>query len=397
MFSYFIATSTDDVINIATPCIGVLNKPLLAIQGRIVVQGNITSILAINLLGEEFPAAIDYNLAPKLHQQLMLAPQQDVYRFNVYIEKADIVEDIHFSIVAEVEDQSGERETLILIEGVIQPVTLPQRAVLVVGSPRSGTSALGKACRKALRSSAHGESHVVEGVNRILTAADSFFQQSKTASIAGNLVNAIPSTVIIAQQLTALRQIYRLYYGDEVLLDKTPGIPMLESLSFALMAWPHAKVIFCKRRSMENVQSRMIKFPNVAFEQHIKQWRQSFVAWRNSKQKINKLLKHNQWFIEVDQFDMATAPSNVVERVANLLAFTTREKNVFLKQLASDDRPEQTSAIQTKTKSLDEFGWSDAHIALFKEVCEKEMVLQHYSYDHSYYLTDTNGDVELPV
>jgi hypothetical protein len=148
---------------------------------------------------------------------------------------------------------------------------------------------------------------------------------------------------------------------------------------------------------MENVQSRMIKFPKIAFEQHIKQWRQSFVAWRNSKQKINKLLKHNQWFIEVDQFDMATAAVRAVESVSEFLALKPKEKNVFLKQLASDDRPEQTSAIQSKTKSLDEFGWSDAHIALFKEVCEKEMALQHYSYDHSYYLTDTNGDVELPV
>ncbi|WP_137222074.1 sulfotransferase [Shewanella sp. MEBiC00475] len=397
MFSYFITTSIDDVVSIATPSIGILDKPELAIQGRVVVKGNITSISAINLLGEELTAAIEYKLAPKLHQQLTLTPQQGVYRFNINVEQADLVEDAHFSIVAEVESQNSKLDKVILLEGVIQPVTLPQRVVLVVGSPRSGTSALGKACRKALRSTAHGESHVVEGVNRMLTTADAFFQQSKTASIAGNLVNAIPKTVIIAQQLTSLRQIYRLYYGDEVLLDKTPGIPMLDSLPLAMMAWPHAKVIFCKRRAMENVQSRIIKFPKVAFEQHIKQWRQSFVAWRNSKQKINKLLKHNQWFIEVDQFDMATAPSSVVERVANLLAFIPREKKVFLKQLASDDRPEQTSAIQTKTKSLDEFGWSEAHIALFKEVCTKEMALQHYSYDQSYYLTVTDDEVEQSV
>jgi hypothetical protein len=397
MFSYFLTTSINDVISIATPSIGILDKPELAIQGRFVVKGNVKSISAVNLLGEELTAAIEYKLAPKLHQQLTLTPQQDVYRFNINVEQADLVEDAHFSIVAEVENQNSKLDKVILLEGVIQPVTLPLRAVFVVGSPRSGTSALGKACRKSLRSSSHGESHVVEGVNRMLTAADAFFQQSKTASIAGNLVNAIPSTVIIAQQLTALRQIYRLYYGNEVLLDKTPGIPMLDSLPLALMAWPHAKVIFCKRRAMENVQSRMIKFPKIAFEQHIKQWRQSFVAWRNSKQKINKLLKHNQWFIEVDQFDMATAAVRAVESVSEFLALKPKEKNVFLKQLASDDRPEQTSAIQSKTKSLDEFGWSDAHIALFKEVCEKEMALQHYSYDHSYYLTDTNGDVELPV
>ncbi len=395
MFSYFIATTTEKVVNIATPSIGVLNQPQLTIQGRIVVEGHITSIAAFNLLGEEFTAAIELNPAPKLHQQMMLTSQQAAYRFNVNIERLNIVEDAHFSIVAEVENQNGSQETLILIEGVIQPVTLPQKAVLVVGSPRSGTSALGKACRKALRSSAHGESHVVEGVNKMLTTAEAFFQESKTASIAGNLVNAIPTTVIIAQQLTALRQIYRLYYGDEVLLDKTPGIPMLESLPLALMAWPHAKVIFCKRRAMENVQSRMIKFPKVAFEQHIKQWRQSFVAWRNSKQKINKLLKHNQWFIEVDQFDMATTPVLVVDSVSALLSFRPKERNVFLKQLSSEDRPEQTSSIQSKVKSLDEFGWSEAHIALFKEVCEKEMLLQHYSYDHHYYLNEINNKVEL--
>ena len=394
MFSYFITIANDDMVNVATPSIGVLFKPLLTIQGRIVVNGNITSISAKNLLGEEFNAVIEYHSAPKLHQQMMLAPKQAVYRFNINIERTDLIDDAHFAVVAEVENQDGERDNLIIIEGVIQPVVLPKRALLVVGSPRSGTSALGKACRKALRSSAHGESHVVEGVNRMLTTADAFFQQSKTASISGNLVNAIPRTVIIAQQLTALRQIYRLYYGDEVLLDKTPGIPMLESLPLALMAWPHAKVIFCKRRAMENVQSRMIKFPKVAFEQHVKQWRQSFIAWRNSKQKINKLLKHNQWFIEVDQFDMATNTASVVTPISELLAFDKREKNVFEKQLSSDDRPEQTSVIQSRAKSIEDFGWTDAQIDIFKGICDKEMTLQHYSYDEQYYAHTTLRDTE---
>ena len=394
MFSYFFTTDESDVVNLATPSIGILASSSLIIQGRIIVNGKIISISAINLLGEKFDAAIEYHVAPKLHQQMMLASQQVVYRFNANIERVDLIEDAHFSIVVEVENQSGVRESLIIIEGVIQPVDLPKRALLVVGSPRSGTSALGKACRKALRSSAHGESHVVEGVNRMLTTADAFFQQSKTASISGNLVNAIPRTVIIAQQLTMLRQIYRHYYGDEVLLDKTPGIPMLESLPLALMAWPHAKVIFCKRRAMENVQSRMIKFPKVVFEQHVKQWRQSFIAWRNSKQKINKLLKHNQWFIEVDQFDMATNTASVVTPISELLAFDKREKIVFEKQLSSDDRPEQTSVIQSKAKSIEDFGWTDAQIEIFKGICDKEMTLQHYSYDEQYYAHTTLRDTE---
>jgi hypothetical protein len=92
---------------------------------------------------------------------------------------------------------------------------------------------------------------------------------------------------------------------------------------------------------------------------------------------------------------MATTPVLVVDSVSALLSFRPKERNVFLKQLSSDDRPEQTLSIQSNIKSLDEFGWSEAHIALFKEVCEKEMVLQHYSYDHRYYLNDINNEVEL--
>ncbi|WP_153913455.1 sulfotransferase [Shewanella sp. TC10] len=387
MYSFFIDVDTNNNVVLNTASVGTLTEPVLSIAGRMISTGLIKSINVYHLLDN---SVLDSNIklteAKNLTQQLSLSAEMNPYRFDIELSQRDLVEDLHFVVKAEIETVDGDNVEETIATGFIQSVELPEKVVFVVGSPRSGTSALGKACRKALKANAHGESHAIQGFNLLLETADSFFQQSRTANIKGNLVNAIPKTLMLAEQLNVLRKLYRLYYGDLVHLDKTPGIPMLAGLPLAIIAWPNAKVIFCKRRGMENIQSRLIKFPKVKFEQHAKQWRQSFVVWRKTKQKITQSLKHTQWFIEVDQFNMACMPESVANEVTALVDLKPRQHNILFKQLASDDKPEQTSKSASRSKSLADFGWTDAQVLQFKDVCSKEMKLQNYSFDEKYFL-----------
>lgn len=381
MHSYYIEECNPEVGHIRGSKVGILEHASLAFGGRIVVDENFDALVVRNLQGElESEVEILSTLAPKLHEELGLAAYKSVFRFDINLINKAITTDYHFSVHV----SNNSKETL-RFRGFIQPIELPDKVLLIVGSPRSGTSALGKACRKALKAHAHGESHVIEGISKALQGTDVFFEQSITAGIKGNLVNTVPKTVLLAEHLNMLRRIYKLYYGNSIHLDKTPGIPMLQSLPFALMAWPNAKIIFCKRRAMENIQSRIIKFPKVSFLQHVKQWRQTFVAWRQSRQIINQLLKRNDWFVEVDQFDMANSPEQVVGKLRNFLTLTEGEKKRLFTQLASSDRPEKTSISTSKVKSLEEFNWSQTQLLELREYCDKEMTLQNYSYSNSYY------------
>lgn len=142
---------------------------------------------------------------------------------------------------------------------------------------------------------------------------------------------------------------------------------------------------------MENIQSRLIKFPKVNFFQHAKQWKQSFITWRQSRQKITQLLKRNDWFVEVDQYDMAVSAEKVCIELGKFLRLTKSEEKRLLLQLSSTDRPEQTSALTLKAKSLQDFNWSESQLDELRKCCDKEMIMQNYSYSDTYYL---NNDQE---
>lgn len=297
-----------------------------------------------------------------------------------------------YRLVVEYQDGEGNNKQVVLSRLGIQQVEKVEQVVFVVGSPRSGTTALGKGLRKALQTPAHGESHALHGIQKIIETIQAYFVDSHVAKVPNNLVNQLPITVLIAQQLSGLRAIYRHFYGNQVHLDKTPGIPMIESLPVAFMAWPNAKVIYCQRRGMENVASRLRKFPNIAFEGHCRQWRLSVVAWRRVENQLNKRLRSKKWGLMVEQQTMLTQPQVVSDQVARLLKLKAGPKQRLLKTL-SGDRPEQTGPADLKIKALADFGWTEQQQAFFIEQCGAEMAKQGYSLDARYYVAQENDDV----
>lgn len=379
MYNYYIESSAPKGtrVDIHTPQIGQLSNSELLIKGMLVIEGELEKIEFKGIFSDVIKANVLFSLAKE--HNLNLSATQRAYRFSIRTESVEIIEDFHYSITATLNENNNFK----LAYGFFQTVDKVDDIVFVIGSPRSGTSALGKALRRGLGARAHGESHVIEGFRRINEQNQLFFEDSVTARIKGNLVHELPKTLLLAEQLTVLRRVYKLYYGDKVHLDKTPGIPMINSLPLVFMAWPNAKVILCKRRGLENIASRIIKFPKVPFEGHLKQWVQSFKAWRKNKQQVTRLLKKQNWFIEVEQREMAITPQKVVNEVSQFVGLNGQKKQKLYNAL-SGERPEQSSAIDSAAKSINDFGWTKDQITLFRSVCTQEMELQSYTFDEHY-------------
>lgn len=52
-------------------------------------------------------------------------------------------------------------------------------------------------------------------------------------------------------------------HKEKIWVDKTPDPRMIKCVPRLKRAWPNAKFIFVKRRGIENLESRIKKFPYV--------------------------------------------------------------------------------------------------------------------------------------
>tara|TARA_Y100000310_G_scaffold345801_1_gene470133 strand:+ start:323 stop:1429 length:1107 start_codon:yes stop_codon:yes gene_type:complete len=264
------------------------------------------------------------------------------------------------------------------------PVCESPKVCIVVGSPRSGTTVVGNMVQRALLTKAHGEAHLAELFNNLVAAAESHLTESLAANNKGTMVWEMPSTLLKAQLVKQLRDLYIMYYGNEAIVDKTPGLPMLRALPLLMLAFPNAKVVYCQRRGLENVASRMRKFPKAKFEGHCQQWAQTVQLWQRTKNEVSKLLNNRRWFFEVEQFELATSPDNVISSLGEFLGAAEPSVNRMFKYQEKNS-PQVTSGKPSDVTSFQTINWSSEQKTLFLEKCASVMDSQGYSLDESYY------------
>src|SRR2546430_17539144 len=93
------------------------------------------------------------------------------------------------------------------------------------------------------------------------------------------MLGAIDSKGWIERLAQTVRRIYRQLHPTDNFVDKTPGWPMLKALPALLVVWPNLRVVFTKRRGIENVLSRQRKFPDGVFESHCRDWAAAMETW----------------------------------------------------------------------------------------------------------------------
>ncbi|MBT42252.1 MAG: hypothetical protein CMF12_06970 [Idiomarina sp.] len=277
---------------------------------------------------------------------------------------------------------NGEQQVLFSV--AVAKTSKPTQAIFVTGSPRSGTTAMGNALQRAFNHKVHGEAHLADMMAQI----DSYSQQALIKSPAynneGTLINQLNAADIQMNTVLMIRGIHEQFYGKDLVLDKTPGGPNINALWLMLKAYPEAKIIYCQRRGLENVISRLKKFPDVSFEGHCKQWRQSLRLWNAAKQSVSVAMKHQDWFYRVEQLLVARAPEETTNTIGNWLALTSAQQkrmSAYLKQQS----PQQSSDFKAAV-DLDKLDWTAEQKSVFLKICGPEMKNQGYSLDEHYFL-----------
>ena len=248
--------------------------------------------------------------------------------------------------------------------------------VFVIGSPRSGTSALVDALFSV---GYHGfrEGNLLPLLPVLAKTIDrhwSFFGKGG----AEVLVSNVDPEKIKAKIAFIFKDVVDALNPTAPWMDKSGNPEMIEAIPFLLTLWPDSRFIFAKRRALENIVSRMQKFPG-NFEYHCRDWAKNMETWRHRRQS----LPADCW-VEIDQQDMIRKPEACAAHLAGLLNLSVGQRDT-LSAIFARSRPQQT-AVGTAQRVLSlDATWNEHQRQLFKLLCGPEMKAYGYSLDETYW------------
>jgi Sulfotransferase family len=250
--------------------------------------------------------------------------------------------------------------------------------VFIVGSPRSGTSALVKGLT-TVGYRGYNEGNFLPLIRIIDRTVDNHF-----AIFGKPNPNRLTSQIDREQLKDAIHRTFRqladgahphpLWFDKSGHAEMIPAIPILRRL------WPESVYVFCKRRAIENVASRLKKFPAQDFERHCVGWAKIMAAWRVVRAELPA-----EVYLEVDQQELIRDTEGIGTRIAELLDLNAEQLQTLIKTFKSR-RPQETSkGSAAQTHSLESIGWSEAQLATFRRHCGPEMEAYGYGLGSDYY------------
>jgi hypothetical protein len=252
--------------------------------------------------------------------------------------------------------------------------------VFIVGSPRSGTSALVSVLNYI---GYHGflEGNFLGLLHEINWKFDEYYDHVPHADSDVMLGN-IDKSDLKRRLFETFRTIVNDLNPIEPWFDKTGGREMIWAIPIVRELWPGSVFVYAKRRGIENVFSRLKKFPDESFEYHCNDWARHMAVWRHIRQQLPP-----ECFIEVEQRDMIQEPERTAQ---SLCAFLQIHESVVpdASYVMSTQRPQESAeGSASKTLSLAETGWTVEQTEMFLKHCETEMKEFGYTMDEHYSAT----------
>lgn len=254
---------------------------------------------------------------------------------------------------------------------------MPKSPVFIVGSPRSGTSMLVNAL---LSVGYHGfrEGNFLPFLGTIHKIVDRHF--SVFAEPNPNVLISQVNPELLKEQIENIfKDTMEKLNATPPWFDKSLNPGMIQAIPTLRRLWPGSVFIFAKRRAIENMVSRIQKFPRHTFEYHCTDWAKNMASWREMRETLPA-----HAYIEIDQQDLVRKPDVVSKKLAAFLGV----KNDEVKKLTGvfkSNRPQETAkGTAVKTYSLEGLPWSREQIAIFKQHCGPEMDEYGYVMDESY-------------
>lgn len=234
----------------------------------------------------------------------------------------------------------------------------------ILGSTRSGTSALRNAIA-GTRYKGFGEGHLVPILSEIIASVRRNAKSGLGAEVPGNGLSSLKPDALIKKLFAG----YEHYLSDQLhathIVDKTPTIaPILAAPDLAAYH-SNAKFIHCSRRHLDNIQSKVKKFPDKSLENHAREWTDCHQAWFAARQILTD---RGQDFLEVNFYEMAEDPSGAAEKIGAYLGFEA-EEIAYVESYLQSQRPQANKDRDlTKFLKLSDLEWSEADKRRFLEI-----------------------------
>ncbi|CAD5925003.1 hypothetical protein NO108_01292 [Planktothrix rubescens] len=259
------------------------------------------------------------------------------------------------------------------------------KPIFIIGSGRSGTSVITGALIKGGGINGYLEGHFLPLIMFLMKDIERYyFSKRQLLTDERHLLTHLSQNDIEEEILEMFRQRCETLCPSETWLDKSPDSAMIKAVPYLLRIWPDARFILAKRRGIENIQSRLKKFPHVSFEDHCILWKDCIASWLNIRKTLSPTC-----YIEVDQREIALQPKVMAEKIGNFLGLEP-ERIAKIEHIFTHERPQSTGGVEElKAQDIKEVGWTDEQIEIFRKHCGKVSEKFGYSESSSYYLETT--------
>jgi len=251
--------------------------------------------------------------------------------------------------------------------------------VFVLGSVRSGTSAMAAALTSATRYVGFREGQLFDLILQLRHCLRAFYA-AKEDNLHNDavMIHHVPQDFVVDHLYSAFRRLALQVFSSNYWVDKTPTVDMIRLAPMLSLIWPDAKFVFMKRRGIDNLMSRLRKFPDsISFRTHCSDWASGMEAWVAAKPQLGTN------GLEIDQREMLFEPDLVGRRVGNFLELEEFESR-SLGAVLRDDRLERTDGRRDNI-AISETGWSSEQIAIFQDICGATMRKFGYGFGKDYF------------
>jgi hypothetical protein len=256
---------------------------------------------------------------------------------------------------------------------------MPNSPVFIIGSPRSGTSVLVDALH-ALGYEGFREGNFLSLIDTLSRTVDIHF-----ATFAGDkneqiLVSQVDRDELKADICLLLKREADRFNVSPLWFDKTGNPEMIRAVPMLRSMWPRARFIFAKRRAIENVSSRIKKFPQHGFEYHCSDWARNMSTWREIRKQIPE-----DTYVEIDQQELLREPDVCAERIIGIAGLRFASKDALMSVFEKSRAQESEEGSARAVFSLEEMPWTEPQMLAFRKHCIPEMDAFGYSTGQEYW------------
>jgi hypothetical protein len=253
--------------------------------------------------------------------------------------------------------------------------------IFILGNPRSGSSAVSACLRNILNIQGYNEGHFLKYITKYKNITNEIFNNlsisEKNKSIA---IGNIDKNIFLNNILLAFKKTYESLFDDskKYWTDKTPD-SNLSHIKSLLYLWPNSKFIMLKRRSLENIQSRTIKFSNVSFDKHCNGWNNLMREWYYLDKKI---LNNN--YIEIEHYDMLFNLNKVADSLVELLPDYSNKKQDII-DFFNTKYHQSTTGKKPEILDIATIDWTEEQKKIHNNICGETLALYNYSLNKNYF------------